>query len=162
MISEIVKHIHPIIVHFPITLIFVGAIFDTVITIKNRKIHARKGLWIWCAALLGVFLAVFTGPDEDARGNTTLLRMHEDFADLTMWLMIALCTWRIWFALTKKEFKRIALSGYLILTLGCAASVAATGYYGGMMVYDQGIGVSVNGKSVNPPVHHKRFTQKQG
>lgn len=30
-------------------------------------------------------------------------------------------------------------------------SVLSTGYFGGEMVYDQGIGVKMNGKYINPP-----------
>jgi hypothetical protein len=45
----------------------------------------------------------------------------------------------------------------MLVSVLSAGGVLATGYFGGAMVYDQGVGVKINGKYVNPP---KQFTRR--
>lgn len=159
MISEILNHIHPIIVHFPIALILVGLLYDLVLVIRHRSLNPTKGLWIWLIAAVGAALAVASGPEGAARGNTTLLRPHSMFADWTMWVTFVVVAIRLltWWR-RKEKLTGLVLTGYLIAALASGALVLTTGYYGGQMVYDQGVGVQMNGKAVNPPqqgFHHK-------
>ncbi|MCL6600356.1 MAG: hypothetical protein K6T81_16720 [Alicyclobacillus macrosporangiidus] len=159
MFHEVLAHIHPILVHFPIVLTITGLGFDIVQTVRYRELHPRRGAWIWTAAAIAAMFAVATGPEEDARGNTTLLRDHQLLADLTLWLVLLYTAWRLWSVWRgHAPWRKVKLWISLLVTGVATVTVLGAGYYGGMMVYDQGIGVQVNGKAVNPPVHHPRHT----
>ncbi len=161
MLNELTSHIHPILVHFPIAMIIVGICLDFFQVFKHRSLSASKGVWVWIVAAVGAALAVATGPEQDARGNTTLLDTHQNFADATTWVVFILVAWRIWIMWRgNRGFKRWSLVTYLMLAVASGGLVLATGYYGGMMVYDQGIGVNVHGQAVNPPIHQAWHNHK--
>ena len=158
MFNEVTAHIHPIVVHFPIVMIIVGLCYDLVAVVRNQSIKPTRGVWIWFVAALGAAMAVATGPDQDARGNTTLLEFHSNFADATMWTVFIIVAWRLWMIFRGVHLlKRKPLVLYIVLILLSGILVLTTGYFGGEMVYDQGIGVKVHGQSVNPPVYHNEF-----
>lgn len=152
MFSEIINHLHPIIVHFPIALIVVGFICDIVLAWKHRTIMPKQGIWVWLIAALGAWVAVATGPEDDARGNTSFLDIHSTLANMTAWAVTVLVLWRLWKAFRGNQpFTKSVLAGYLIISIASGALVLGTGYYGGKMVYSDGVGVKVNGTEVNPP-----------
>ncbi|WP_052339470.1 DUF2231 domain-containing protein [Gorillibacterium massiliense] len=152
MFSEITNHIHPILVHFPIALIIIGLCYDLVLAVKNRSLLPKQGAWLWVIAAAGAWLAVLTGPEEDARGNTTYLDIHSTLADFTAWVVTVLALWRLWQIIRgNKPFVKTFLVAYLVLSIASGALVLGTGYYGGKMVYTDGVGVKANGTMVNPP-----------
>lgn len=153
MFDEITSHAHGILVHFPIALILVAVLFDLVRAIWKRALPTKgSGLALWVVASLGSVVSVLTGPEEDARGNTTIFHTHENYAHLTMIVSFVVVAIRLFLWWRKSEkIKGFMLLFYLLAGLVTAGLVLTTGYYGGKMVYDQGIGVKVNGKSVNPP-----------
>lgn len=148
---------HPILVHFPIALVVAGFLYDVVQAVRRGQVDPRCGLWVWLAAAVGAALAVATGPEQDARGNTALLHTHQNLGDATLWLVLALAAWRLWAVWRgDRPLRRVRLLVSLLLSTAACAGVLATGYYGGEMVYEQGIGVRVHGQPVNPPVHGQR------
>lgn len=152
MLNEVLNHTHPILVHFPIVLITVGLAYDLIVSIRKRALPLKQGIWIWLAAVLSAWLSVATGPEEDAHGNTAFLETHSTLADITAWVVSILAAARLFMMLRgKQSFVKIPLVLYLAFALASCALVLGTGYYGGKMVYDNGIGVKVNGNSVNPP-----------
>lgn len=151
MFTEVFSHIHPIMVHFPIAVILIATCYDLLLAITKRKFSPKKGIWLWVLAFLSAWIAVGTGPDEDARGNTNIFHTHENLAHITTILAFLVLAVRIFFMVKKKEFLRFSLVIYCIVSLICLGSIFATGYYGGKMVYDQGVGVKMHGKYVNPP-----------
>ena len=50
-----------------------------------------------------------------------------------------------------RPFVKTALAVYLLVSLVTCGLVLGTGYYGGKMVYSDGVGVKVNGEAVHPP-----------
>lgn len=153
MLQDILNHPHPILVHFPIVLITAGVLYDLIVSIRQRALPIKQGLWIWLAAALSAWLAVATGPEDDARGNTSFLDMHSTLADLTAWMISILIAARLYLLLRgKTSLIKFTLALYLAVAIASCASVLATGYYGGKMVYDNGIGVKVDGAPVNPPL----------
>ncbi|MFC3747051.1 DUF2231 domain-containing protein [Paenibacillus sp. GCM10012306] len=153
--NDILNHMHPILVHFPIVLITIGLLYDLTISIRRRALPLNQGIWIWIIAALSAWLSVATGPEEDARGNTSLLEIHSTLADVTAWLTTILVVIRLFMMLRgKQSFVKFSLVIYLAFAVASCALVLGTGYYGGKMVYDNGIGVKVNGTLVNPPKGH--------
>lgn len=78
--------------------------------------------------------------------------MHENLAHLTdLFVILAVAIRLIAWLKRREKLAEWPLAGYLLITCLAGASVLATGYFGGSMVYNQGIGVQVNGQLVNPP-----------
>lgn len=151
MFQEVFSHIHPIVVHFPIALIILAVGYDFIHLIIKRKLSPKQGLWIWILAFISACIAVATGPEDDARGNTNVLHFHSTLADLTTAITFLVVAIRVFFMVKRREFIRFSLIAYSILSLICAVSILSVGYFGGKMVYDQGVGIKINGKYVNPP-----------
>lgn len=158
MFTEILAHIHPIVVHFPIALIIIGFGYDVVLAVRTRALNPGQGLWIWLLAAAGAWVAIATGPDDDARGVTSFMEPHETLATLTAWVVSLIVVWRL-LMLWKgnRAFVKIPLALYVAVSVASCGLVLGTGYYGGKMVYTDGVGVSANGAAVNPPVkgNHK-------
>ncbi|MBD3919034.1 hypothetical protein H8B09_09735 [Paenibacillus sp. PR3] len=153
--NEILDHIHPILVHFPIVLITIGLLYDLFVSIRRRELPLKQGIWIWLAAALSAWLSVATGPEDDARGNTLFLETHSTLADITAWVVTILVVVRLFLIIRgKQSFVKLTLVVYLVFAVASCALVLGTGYYGGKMVYEEGIGVKMNGASVNPPKGH--------
>lgn len=151
MFQEVLSHIHPIMVHFPIAIIILATIYDFFMAITKREISPRRGFWLWLVAFLSAWIAVGTGPEHDARGNTNVFEYHQDLADITTFIAFLVVAVRGFFIWKKKEFVRTGLVLYCILSLITTAGILSVGYFGGKMVYDQGVGVKMHGKYVNPP-----------
>lgn len=151
MFQEVFSHIHPIMVHFPIALIIIAVCYDLFLIITNRKISPKRGIWLWLIAFITAWIAVGTGPEHDARGNTNVFEYHQNLADLTTGLTFIVVAYRAVFLFKKKDLAKFSLILYCLLSIICAAGILSVGYFGGKMVYDQGVGVKMNGKYVNPP-----------
>jgi uncharacterized membrane protein len=151
MFQEVFSHIHPIMVHFPIALIIIATCYDLFLMITKRKVSPKQGFWLWAVAFLSAWMAIGTGPEDDARGNTNVFHYHEELADVATIISFVVVAIRVFFMYKKKEFLRFSLILYCILSLLCTVSILSVGYFGGKMVYDQGVGVKMNGKYVNPP-----------
>ncbi|MGG3466860.1 DUF2231 domain-containing protein [Neobacillus pocheonensis] len=151
MFQEVLSHVHPIMVHFPIALIIIAMCFDLFWMVTKRKVSPKQGLRLWVVAFISAWIAVGTGPEHDARGNTNVFEYHERLADISTILAFVVVAFRAFFIFNKKDFLKLSLVAYCLLTLACSASILAVGYFGGKMVYDQGVGVKMNGQYVNPP-----------
>ncbi|GMK40304.1 hypothetical protein PCCS19_33600 [Paenibacillus sp. CCS19] len=150
MLTEITSHLHPILVHFPIALIAIAVGYDLVYAIMHRSLPPKQGLWLWLIAAVSAWLAVSTGPEEDAYGNTTFLDIHSMLADATAWVVTALTAFRLFMHYRNKQIAKATLALYLVISIASLGLVLGTGYYGGKMVYSDGVGVKVNGQDVNP------------
>ncbi|MCM3024781.1 hypothetical protein M3576_15880 [Weizmannia ginsengihumi] len=150
MMNEIFSHIHPIVVHFPIVIITLTAIYDLFFAVVRRK-SSPNGHWFWLLAFLSAWIAVGTGPGHDARGNTNIFHYHKLLAAITTWATFLMVVFRFTFVFRKREIIKQWLIIGSILSIICAVGILSVGYFGGKMVYDQGIGVKIHGKYVNPP-----------
>lgn len=151
MFSEVLSHIHPIMVHFPIALIIAATCYDLFLIITKRRISPKQGFWLWAVAFISAWIAVGTGPEHDARGNTNVFETHQNLADMTTVIAFLVVAFRAFFIFKRKEFLKSLLVVYCLLSLVCSAAILSVGYFGGKMVYEQGVGVKMNGKYVNPP-----------
>jgi uncharacterized membrane protein len=151
VLQEVLSHIHPIMVHFPIALIIVATCYDLFLMITKRQISPKKGYWLWIAAFFSAWIAIGTGPEHDARGNTNVFEYHETLADVSTIIAFMVVAFRSYFIFKKKEILKSFLVLYCLLSLVATVSILSVGYFGGKMVYDQGVGVKMHGKYVNPP-----------
>jgi uncharacterized membrane protein len=151
MFQEVLSHIHPIMVHFPIALIIIATCYDLFLVITKRKISPKQGFWLWLLAFISAWIAIGTGPEHDARGNTNVFEYHESLADVTTIIAFIVVAYRSFFIYKKKEMLKSMLALYMIISIICSVSILSVGYFGGKMVYDQGVGVKMHGKYINPP-----------
>jgi uncharacterized membrane protein len=147
-----VQHIHPMLVHFPIVLIFLLAAFDIVATLSGRSVSGRStagnfstGIAI-ATAVFAVLTFVFGGMALDvaeAGGfHSDVAEIHESLGEMVAIVasLYAVLRAGLWF-----KDKRISGSAALIFPVVAIAGsvlVAATAYYGGQLVYELGVNVT--------------------
>ena len=150
------SHLHPMIIHFPIALLIIGFIADTIGIIFKKDFFTKAGFYLLILGTLGVVASYITGNIagegvEEAGTLKQALENHENAAQLSLWLMAAAAVVRIVIVAVKKYtgiFKYAALTLFLLGVL----SIVRTGYYGGELVYKHAAGVQFNlGLDFNNP-----------
>lgn len=139
--------LHPFIVHFPIALTMVAAIYDVGRWIFDRERLLNAGFWggsspLLILALVGAIAAVASGlnaePSETSPVVHELIEAHELLAFIATGLLTALCLWRIGL---RGTFPRKAGFTYLVLLVTVAVVIGFGSYFGGQMVFTHGVGV---------------------
>ena len=137
--------LHPMLVHFPISLLFASVLFDVVSKALTRDSLHEGALWLLGLGLLGgIVAAIAGGQAEDAAEKAgvaeALIETHETLAYITLGITAILFLSRL---LLRNRFSTKALTAYLVVaTLGLVA-VSATGHTGGNLVYEQCAGVNM-------------------
>ena len=140
LVSQLRGVLHPIVVHFPIALLFASVGLDWVGYLFRLPSLTRAGFYVLVLGAAGAGVAAITGPDG-ARGDATvanLLTLHQSFALITVALAVGLLLVRY---MATDGLGRGWAAIYLVGTLALLAALALTGYYGGELTYHQGIGV---------------------
>lgn len=162
--------LHPIIVHFPIALLIVGVLLDFLALFLRRAHLVAAATWCLGFGTIGLLAAELSGQLIEDQVNRALagdlLSMHKTFALLTVITFVTLFVLRLfWFSPRILTFlspaipvaqrmgkslrlRMAALGGnarlfvglYLLLSVGGLVLLAITGYLGGSMVYDHGVG----------------------
>lgn len=132
--------LHPILVHFPIALLFASVALDLVGYTFRIVNLTRAGFYLLVLGVAGAGVAAMVGPDH-ATGSSmadALLIAHQNFALLTVALGVSLLLVRF-FAAEGIENPWTLL--YFLVALAMLVALALTGYYGGELTYHQGAGV---------------------
>lgn len=143
-----VTHLHPMIVHFPIALLFVAFLADLAGLALKREFFSRMGLVLLILGTAGVVAAYLSG-DFAADGLTEAgpLKMaienHEEAALLTLWLMVITTVLRLALVVFRKYTGMLRWIPLALFLVG-VASVARTGYYGGELVFKHAAGVQLS------------------
>ena len=143
---EIIPNFHPAVVHFPIVLTMVA--FALALLSNLLKSHRLASYWsaashlaLWAAALSALMAVVFgwlayNSVNHDDAGHAAM-GIHRVWAVSTAGLLLALALWDI-----KKHLLTTIFPLYFVVLLGVAsASVGATAWLGGEVVFRHGIGV---------------------
>ena len=139
--------LHPIIVHFPVALTVVAALYDVGRWIFDREQLLSSGFWsgstpLLILAMLGAFAAVATGliaePIDPGNEVHELIESHQLLAFIATGLLATLTFWRIGL---RGTFPRKAGFLYLLLLIAAAVVVGYGAYLGGQMVFQHGVGV---------------------
>lgn len=140
--------IHPILVHFPIALILVAAFFEWAMPVAARR-HAER--WQWAAACM-LWAATVVSAGTIATGlwaESTVVALpsaygtiewHERLGIATGILALILSVWR--FLRPPPGIPKPWIL-YVLLWAVLVSVVGLTGYYGGQLVYDFGMGVEI-------------------
>lgn len=134
-----IAHVHPMLVHFPIALTLLGVLLEGVHLYKPEKFSFPCGEILLYFATLAAILAATAGsfftPDFDAVTLAQAKNVHSTFAGITVTLLCAASVFyvsRYFLVKYAIVLRRIGFALYFLAAL----SVAATGYLGGVLVYN--------------------------
>ncbi len=141
------SNLHPLVVHFPIALLIVGALSDLLGMITKKDFFFRAGLFLLVLGAAGAVAAYFSGESAGeglAEGGALkqALETHEGAAVLSLVLISATVLVRLALVLAKKFSGNLRWIP-LVLFLITAGSIARTGHYGGQLVYKHAAGVQL-------------------
>ena len=139
-------HVHPMLVHFPIALLLVAAFFEWVIPLLFRN---QKERWRWVgtcllwAGTLSSALTIASGLWAEATAPAIpsawdTVGWHKNLGIAVGVLAAVLSVWRI-FRRPPAMPRPWMLYGFLWLAL--VVVLGLTGFYGGRLVFDFGVGV---------------------
>ncbi|MBY0529620.1 MAG: hypothetical protein K2P51_05455 [Rhabdochlamydiaceae bacterium] len=154
--------IHPMLVHFPIALLFTGSFIRiAALFTKKKKTYSFLLPASWMILGLGViaaWAAIIAG--EIARDivaqtleNIQVLNKHDDHAYYTAYAFTLAVLCDVSRAFLVKQFKKknlwikrgIACAIWIFYLFG-AYNLVLTGYYGGTLVYEEGAAVNASKK----------------
>jgi uncharacterized membrane protein len=146
-----IQHIHPILVHFPIVLIFTLVAIDLLALASSNAVTRRSGV-----GTISTFVALAAGAfaigtwffgglaldhAEAAGFSSNIAETHESLGAITafaflIWGVVRLALW-----VRNRELGPVAIAVPVVEVAG-AMLVTATAYYGGLLVYDLGVNVA--------------------
>jgi uncharacterized membrane protein len=136
------QNIHPLIVHFPIALLFGAGLLYLLAWLAKRESWAWTGLWLLALGTLGAAAAVATGL-RAAEGvmvalsvRDHLLVNHERIMLGVLALSVVLLVW----ALLARPMPRKGGGVFLLLLLVLLAGITLGADYGERLVYDYNAG----------------------
>lgn len=151
------------VVHFPIALLFVSVGLEVAAVYKPwREKLQPAALVTLVLGTAAAAAAVVTGPDENYRGVSALGRIHENWAQITLVWFGLLTLWRLYMLYRQQALDGRRLTTYLILGAVGLGMLGYTGYLGGTMVYEQAVGVRIDGHLVAPPTPRRPRQDRQG
>ncbi len=136
-------NLHPLVVHFPIALLFLSLILETIALLRKDPELSRAAWWNQIGGTAGLALTVASGLlaentvsiSGDARD---LFERHELLAFLSAGIFAILLLWRI---AARGNIPRQSPAAYFVLFVAGVACVLVGAWYGGEMVYWYGVGV---------------------
>lgn len=137
---------HPIIVHFPIALLILGLFLDLAALLMKREWLSRAALVLLVVGTLASVAAVRSGSAqamEIARPPAldAAIEEHAESGKLTMFFFLALAGARGALARFRKLTAALHWVTFAAWIVG-ALLLARAGYFGGMLVYRHGAGVT--------------------
>ncbi len=146
-----VQEIHPVLVHFPIVLMYTLLVLDLVALSGHRDVTVRSDTGTistfiaLSAGLLAIVAWYFGGLAldiaESGGFHSDVAEIHEGLGGTTAFAFLAWGIIRLGLWLRNRGLGRFALLVPLIELVG-AGLVTVTAYYGGQLVYDLGVNVA--------------------
>ena len=136
---------HPMVVHFPLVLLPLSVAVDLVGWIGRRPDWHRGAYYLLVLGVLSALTAVFSGNEAALpfRGDAELvehIEEHEDLATLVLFFFLGVAFGRLPLQLQGRLDSWGLKSWILAAGIGCAL-LWQTGFYGGELVYEYGVGV---------------------
>lgn len=147
-----IQHIHPMIVHFPIVLVFILAAFDLIATARGASVTGRTavgnvstGLAV-LAGLSAVVAYYFGGLAldfaESGGFSSEVAEIHEGLGETVAIVLAVYAVIRsvLWF----RDVRIVRPIGFVfpVLAIAAAGLVTVTASYGGKLVFDLGVNVA--------------------
>jgi uncharacterized membrane protein len=137
-------HLHPMLVHFPISLFFTSVLCDFIYKFTKNQDFKKMGYFLLILAVLAGFVATGSGIlIEDKIESSGISEEHIDdhrgFALIAMASFTLLLSFRFF---KKNQIADKWFSFYLILSLAGLILLSIAGSYGGRLVFEDGAGVN--------------------
>jgi len=152
---EILSELHPRAVHFPIAFFVLYFIFETVGILLKKDYLSKSALIILFLGLISAVMAVLTGNQafevvknlehNSEKSYLDIVGYHELFATISIWFFTSLFFFRVFLTIKKKLYTNHKYLIIIFALIGCGL-IFITGYYGGILVYEYGMGTKLFSK----------------
>lgn len=132
-------HLHPLIVHFPVAL-FITALGMEVLSwiLKKEALH-QAAYYNYLLGIAGGVAAVLAAWFDGQVLKHPVFYTHKTLAYWTVGFALACAV--ILFLVKRRKSKKVFRIIFFIFLFLTAVFVSLTGYYGGRLVYEYGVGV---------------------
>jgi len=149
---ESLASLHPIVIHFPIVLFIIYALFETIGAFSKNDFFSKAAHIILFLGVLGAIAAVLTGNQAESlmsqwENQGAIIQLHaigehEELANTTLWMFIGILVLRTVLVLKKKFTGYIKYIFVVLALVGCYF-LYETGEHGGKLVYKYGLGTDL-------------------
>ena len=139
-------NLHPLVVHFPIALLFAAAAVDlTGLLMPESRPVRDAATWLYIGGAATAVLAYFTGYTaaqavESTGELATLVDAHMDRAFVATWLFAFFASLRLAMSYSLRPRRALQIGAFAVALVGLAALVQAA-LHGARLVFEQGVGV---------------------
>ncbi len=148
LIPDWAPNIHPLFVHFPISLLLVATTVDGVgACLPSRASVRDTATWLYCGGALMAMAAYFSGlgaaeamrvgPEESAA-----VTAHFAWADRTTWFFVVFSSFRMAMSYIWHSTTRWVVIASVLVALSGVGMLAAAAEHGGRLVFEHGLGVA--------------------
>jgi uncharacterized membrane protein len=135
--------LHALLNDLPVALLITAVFFDLVALVARRPAFRQVSFWTLLVGVVGAGLAVISGLQAEehiAHGEAVhrVMETHEKLGYISLGVFAVLALWRL-----VRESRMAALERGLVvvLSLGGAGVLFATGFYGGKLVFEHAAGI---------------------
>ena len=148
LIPDWAPSIHPLLVHFPITLLITAFAVDLISTWRPVSPSIRASAsWLYCGGALMALAAYFSGLGA---ASTVLVSFDEDvavtahftWAERTTWFFVFFASFRLSMSYIWHSTARWLRVASLLIALTGIGMLLATAEHGGRLVFRYGVGVA--------------------
>ncbi len=139
-------NLHPLVVHFPIALLFAAAAVDAASLLMQAHTPVRDvATWLYIAGAATAVGAYFTGyTAAQAAGPpaefAALVALHADRAFVATWLFAFFASLRLAMSYILRPRRALRIGAFAVALVGLGA-LAQTALHGARLVFEQGFGV---------------------
>ena len=138
--------LHPLVVHFPIALLFAAAAVDAAdLLMRQSKPVRDAATWLYIAGAATAVCACFTGHAAaqavEASGAVAAgIDAHADRAFVATWLFAFFASLRLAMSYAFRPRRALRVGAFAVALVGLGALVQTT-LHGARLVFEQGLGV---------------------
>lgn len=135
--------LHALLNDLPVALLITAVIFDLIALVTRRQTFRQVSFYVLMAGVLGAGAAVLSGlqaEGEIAHGKAVhrVMETHEELALISLGIFALLALWRI---LRERRMGPVERAVGVLLSVGGAGVLFATGMYGGKLVFEHAAGI---------------------
>src|SRR5687768_946270 len=135
--------LHPAIVHFPISLLTIAALFAVISLFTKKEFFKAFAFWNLLLGVIGTIAAVLTGLMEEQTlvHNDAIHEILEKHKMNGFAILVLSFTLLTWFLVRKNKFRKNEYILWVFFLVISTAMIFYQGYLGGRMVFGEGAGV---------------------